>query len=234
MIEGNLIGTDATGSSAIPNQIGVNIESFAFANTVGGTVAGAGNVISANPYDGVQIVQSSANQVLGNLDPRDALGTAALGNGAGVEINEGDHNTVGATTAAGRNVISGNSDGVVIWDGAMAAANQVLGNFIGTDESGTVALGNSYVGVYIFGVRFPTRSGVRSRGAGNVISCNTVNGVAVEGAGTTQNVIAGNFIGTDATGDRGACQRGRRRNRIWRDCQHRRRHDGRCWQRDLR
>ena len=77
-IEGNLIGTDSSGSTAIPNAVGVLVEEDASDTTVGGTAAGAGNVISGNELFGVI---SHEGRVVGNLIGLDAAGTAALPNG---------------------------------------------------------------------------------------------------------------------------------------------------------
>ena len=50
---------------------------------------------------------------------------------------------VGGLTPGARNVIPGNSDGVFI----RGAGSKVQGNYIGTDITGTLALGNSGNGV---------------------------------------------------------------------------------------
>ena len=68
----------------------------------------------------------------------------------GVEIDSGaSGNTIGGTTAAARNIISANAySGVEIDD---ANDNLVEGDFIGTDVTGTVALGNNSVDVEFAG-----------------------------------------------------------------------------------
>ena len=58
-------------------------------------------------------------------------------------VDSASNNTIGGTAAGARNVISGNgSDGVVFIDGS-ATGNLVAGNYIGTDVTGTMALGNA-------------------------------------------------------------------------------------------
>src|SRR6185503_12156182 len=167
------------------------------------TVAAARNVISGNSLNGVgmQDFDGFGNVVRGNFIGTDKNGTAALGNsGSGVCISiSTSNNTVGGTTAAERNVISGNNtDGVDFLTGA--AGNQVMGNFIGTNVSGTFALGNGLDGVFINNAP-SNKIGGTSPGAGNVISGNTVfNGVDVLGAGSTGTLVQGNFIGTDVSG----------------------------------
>ena len=76
-----------------------------------------------------------------NVDGTDA-GVGENFGGAVVYI-EGNNNIIGGTTAADRNVISGGANGVYI-DGAAATNNQVMGNYIGTDATGNVAMGNVF------------------------------------------------------------------------------------------
>ena len=99
-------------------------------------------MISGNTNDGVAFIGTGAtgNVVAGNYIGTDVTGHAALGNGIdGVLIDAGaSDNTIGGTTAAARNIISGNAyAGVEIHD---ANDNVVEGDFIGTDVTGTVAL----------------------------------------------------------------------------------------------
>ena len=74
-VQGNLIGTDVTGTEKVPNQRhGVIISSpileptaFASDNTIGGDQDGEGNFISGNLLDGVQIVFGATNDAVVNL-----------------------------------------------------------------------------------------------------------------------------------------------------------------------
>ena len=138
--------------------------------------------------------------MLGNRIGTDALGAVALGNTSdGVSIEGAPSNTVGGTTAATRNVLSGNlGDGLSIGQ-ADATGNVILGNFIGTDLAGTVPLGNGDDGIQILGAPGNTVGGT-VLGAGNVISANGSNGIFVLSAGATGNVVRGNSIGTDVSG----------------------------------
>ena len=90
LIEGNLIGTDPTGTVPLGNGVGVLIGfSSAANNTLGGTTAGAGNLISGNLGDGVLLnpALGPGNMILGNRIGTNSTGTAALANqGNGVEI----------------------------------------------------------------------------------------------------------------------------------------------------
>ena len=197
-VEGNLIGTDATGRVDLGNgYAGVNI-SFGNNNVIGGTNALTRNVISGNGLSGVSIESNSvANVVSGNFIGLDVTGTNALPNKLnGISVLQGTNNVIGGTTAGAGNVISGNTqNGVRLWGGI---GTLVQGNFIGTDFSGRVARGNASDGV-----RIECASnfvGVDMLVGRNVISGNAHTGVSLFGLGVSNNVIAGNFIGTDVTG----------------------------------
>lgn len=199
LVQGNLIGTNITGTVALGNW-GDGVFVSAPGNTIGGQAAGAGNVISGNGGYGVEIAWSGAagNQVQGNLIGTDVNGAIALGNDAsGVCICDSPNNAIGGTKAEARNVISGNATGVRI-SGSNSVGNQILGNLIGTAINGTVALGNGY-GVYIADAHDNTIGGAAT-GAGNVISGNTYDGVAINGSQATRNLVQGNLIGTDING----------------------------------
>jgi len=204
-IRGNLIGTNPAGTVAIANKnSGVDIFS-ANNNVIGGAAAGARNIISGNGTDqsgGITLGNgASGNQVLGNFIGTDITGLAGLGNGLfGMRIsNSSTNNIIGGTTAAARNVISGNGfPGVRIQD-ATTTGNQVLGNYIGTNAAGTAALGNSGRGVSIEDSPNNTIGGATA-GAGNLVSGNGDDGIAVEGTAANGNVVQGNFVGVNAAG----------------------------------
>jgi hypothetical protein len=195
VVQGNYIGTDTTGTQALGNQTGVTITGFlANSNMVGGTAAGAGNLISGNAQAGVSITQiASRNMVQGNFIGTDLTGTGPLGNGRGVEIINGFNNTIGGTSAAARNIVSGNQNSGINLAGL--DGNLVQGNYIGTDVSGTAALGNG-TGIFIEGSNNVV--GGTDPGARNLISGNRADGISVNGS--SGSVIQGNLIGTDISG----------------------------------
>jgi CSLREA domain-containing protein len=200
-ILGNVIGTNVNGTAALGNSFnGVVIGGSG--NTVGGTQEGAGNVISGNNREGVQIAGATAteNQVQGNFIGTNVNGTADLGNrGHGVIVNAGpDNNTIGGTEEGARNVISGNdANGILFFDNSSTeqiTGNRVLGNLIGTDVNGTADLGNFSDGMHLEG------KVIENEVASNTISGNGT-GVEIFGAGASGNDVSGNFIGTDASGN---------------------------------
>jgi hypothetical protein len=149
---------------------------------------------------GIELDGSGAtgNKVVGNFIGTDPSGTQKLGNYLGI-LSAGSNNTVGGTTAAERNVVSGNIlDGVRIY-GPNAMGNKVAGNYIGTDLSGTKDLGNSNKGVYIYEAKNNTVGGATA-GERNVISGNNSDGVRIIGSGASGNKVAGNYVGTDKNG----------------------------------
>ena len=166
------------------------------------------------------VVKGSSNNVIaGNFLGTNLAGTAALANGTGITIGSAvltSNNRVGGTVAADRNVISGNGvDGIQVspWGAGNATANNVIeGNYIGTDVTGTVALGNFFQGIAVFtgggGTNTSTVIGGTAPGAGNLISGNGGHGITVHEAGTTGTLVQGNKIGTNALGTAGIANGG--------------------------
>jgi titin len=184
-----------TGSKALGNDLGIEVGTGALSseNQI------LANVISASNRNGV-LIRGDRNIVRGNVIGTDASGTKALGNaGDGVLVGGGSGNLIGGTTAAARNVISGNGGhGMHL----TSAGNLVQGNYIGTDAAGRFALGNGGSGV-IISASSNTVGGTEP-GMGNVISGNGVGtpkkkfGVLAFGASDIK--VQGNLIGTDAGG----------------------------------
>lgn len=219
-IQANHIGTDPAGT-AMRGNLGNGVF---VAGDSRGTIIGAdgdgvadaseGNVISNNAADGVSIggADTSDVRVAGNHIGTVADGSAALRNGGfGVAVWDTVQGVVIGTNGDGtsdldeRNVISGNTvRGVLLTFGANG--NVVAGNFIGTDSNGTVAVPNEEGGIEIAnGARFnrvgTDADGVSDEAERNIISGNRAAGVVMFGVPAVEgNVIAGNFIGPDATG----------------------------------
>ncbi|MBM3238248.1 T9SS type A sorting domain-containing protein [Candidatus Poribacteria bacterium] len=163
-------------------------------NTVGGVGEGYRNVISGNVFNGVSIwnLGTNSNIVSGNYIGTDVTGTAALGNRHGVEVGDGaKSNTIGGRNEGERNIISGNNGhGVGIWNSG-TNSNIVSGNYIGTDVTGIVALGNLVGVVFSTGAQSNIVGGTNS-GEGNTIAFNSHAGVAVQDTDTDYNKISGN------------------------------------------
>jgi len=196
LIQCNYIGVDVTGSSSQGNYYGVYLY-FAADNTIGGATSSAGNVISANSFRGIYVYGNSAtgNLIRNNIIGLDAGGTVDLGNGIhGIDISNGSN-----TTTIESNVVSGNNNSGIVIQGGGAGNNILTGNYIGTDYSGMSAVGNNFYGVIITEGSYNTVGG-STPSARNVISGNTHTGVAISSSSTSDNLIHGNYIGTDVTG----------------------------------
>jgi titin len=192
-VPGNYVGTDPSGNYGIQNSIGIEVD--ASSNTLGGTAAGAGNLISGNSSDGV-LIQAPNVTVQGNYIGTNAAGTSALANVTGVEVNSSNVIVGGLVTSGASNVISGNNSyGILIDSGNSTVA--VQGNYIGTDVTGSYAVANNG-GVGIFG-SYNTVGGTTT-GARNVISGNSQYGVLTNTSGAGE-VVQGNYIGTNAAGN---------------------------------
>ncbi len=212
-IEGNFIGTNPAGTAAaIANNLADAILVFSSNNVIGGTSPAARNLISGNLV-GINLNSGASNNMVeGNLIGTNAAGTAAIPNiDYGLDVvTPGVGNTIGGTTAAAKNVISGNGIFGIVLEGGppVAAANIVQGNYIGVDVTGLAALGNGKAGVQVGFSSMNNVIGGAAAGAGNVISGNGSTGstgfpnanVDADGSGSAGTLIQGNLIGPSATG----------------------------------
>jgi hypothetical protein len=209
---------ELSGQSAGSGAVGIRI--------TGGSGGGSGSTVKGliiNRFSANGIfLDSSSNTIQNNYIGTTADGTSGAGNGTeGVAVfssilgTSSNNNTIGGTTAAQRNVISGNRSGVVInaQDGGTTSGNVISGNYIGTNAAGTGGIGNAGDGVLFndsqgvgnltnntIGGTTGTTPGGACTGACNVISGNGVNGVGIWHSDAQNNSIIGNFIGLNAAG----------------------------------
>lgn len=214
VIEGNYIGTDVNGAFALAN-------SFAAITVTGPNTTIRGNLISGNSGGGISIryVQTGGNPpslvsgatatlVQGNYIGTNAAGTGAIPNGNAAVMIERPagfgttSNTIGGTSPAARNIISGNQGVGIGLTGPGATGNVIQGNFVGTDVTGVVALANSGYGIQVALSAQNNVIGGTGAGEGNLISGNGSHGVSLS-AGTQHNQILGNLVGTDVSGTQG-------------------------------
>ncbi len=199
VVQGNRIGTDGSGTAAVPNGAGgVTVANAATNTLIGGTEPGAGNLISGNEFNGILLFTTTGNTVQGNFIGTDAAGAADLGNNVGVHLDGASDNLIGGVEETARNLISGNNNyGVYISDASMN--NNVMGNYIGTDATGLTVISNNWDGVNIAGLSAGNVIGGAEAGAGNLISGNGSAGIEIL-FGSDDNQVLGNRIGTNATG----------------------------------
>ncbi|MGL5082193.1 MAG: tandem-95 repeat protein [Microcoleaceae cyanobacterium] len=197
-IQANSIGTDLTGTTAVPNVInGILIRSSTL-NTIGGSGSGEANLISGNLSNGIVLEQSTENQILGNLIGTDETGSFAIGNGdRGIFLSaNSDTNTIGGAGDAS-NIISGNGqDGIFIQN---SGQNIITGNFVGTSILGSEAIAN-LAGITLEGAESNTIDN-------NFISGNTGTGLTLA-ANSSSNTITANQIGVDPSGTITVANRG--------------------------
>jgi len=206
VVIGNYIGTDPSGTIAVPNGgspttapgLGVSIADGAIYNTIGGDTPKERNLISGNTGGAVGI-DSSHNVAIGNYMGVDVTGLVALGNGGGVGIS-GAYNRVGGSTPGERNIISGNKGGAVFIENSGTMSNTLTGNYIGTDIYGTAAIPNGW-GVQIWNGAQRNTVGGSAPGEGNLISGNSGDGIIIQDNETFTNTVSGNYIGTSADGN---------------------------------
>lgn len=208
VIQGNFIGTDVDGLTAVANNIGVdlgfNSNPYVQNNLIGTNADGVNdaaerNILSGNLLFGIYTSgpEVTLNQIQGNYIGTDITGLSPLPNQLhGIYLQRSSGNFIGGSATGAGNVISGNNGrGVQIWTDTAGQGdnNTIQSNIIGLGADGATALGNQGYGIYLETV------------AGTVIQDNTIsaNGGAygndglLFGAVTT---VQGNFIGTDSTG----------------------------------
>jgi hypothetical protein len=229
-VQGNRVGTDVTGTKALGNGFDPSaiflgqpingtdgIVACGSGNTIGGSGAGQGNLVSGNRGDGI-FLGGDDNVVQGNAVGTDAAGSTALPNhvsGIGSRAQRfqgvgfcqqapaglGGSHTIGGSVPAAGNLVSGNLAGGI--DLVGTHDDSIEGNVIGTNAGGSAPIGNGAAGVTLgpacdeHGCTPSSRNEVRA----NLVSANGGDGIVVVGTGGgTGNVITANRIGTDASG----------------------------------
>jgi hypothetical protein len=175
--------------SALDNNNGLQI--------TGGNTVVRGLVISGFPHNGSGIVLENGglNVIEGNFIGTDVTGMTARPNALyGIQVGSGN-NTIGGTTLAARNVISGNGRHGVLIEGLGANGNLILGNWIGVGVGGAV-LANALDGVNV-NAAGNTIGGATNEG--NLIFGNGRAGVYLDASATSTNV-QGNYLTNNVWG----------------------------------
>jgi titin len=211
-VAGNYVGLDASGTSAVSGStIGMFIAFGAQSNIFGTNADGVSdiaerNVIAGCSFGGVGIYDANSNRVAGNYIGLDSAGTNPIPNAPGIGVGAGaKYNIIGGTREAERNVISGNTneEGIIITE-TNTNSNEVIGNYIGLDYTGTTAIPNKR-GVYIYdgaqsNIIGTNGDGIDDEAERNVVSGNTWAGVEISSVDSDYNRVAGNYIGLDKMG----------------------------------
>ncbi len=198
---GNRIGTNLAGTAvaASANIEGVNITSLATNCRIGGTTPAERNIISGNSDDGIEIEGVGVHFVIGNYIGLNASGNAAIPNGVnGVFIDGSANNSIGDGTPSGLNVISGNGDSDIRISGGAGQGNQILGNYIGTDNLGNATVANAAYGIRVDGGASNNQIGDGTAGGRNYIGGHGTYEISLESG--SANDVKNNSIGISTGG----------------------------------
>ena len=210
-IQGNLIGSTASGTQPLPNVAGISAEPASRAIIVGGDAPGAGNLVSRNGHN--VLISGAANHVVqGNLIGPDITGMALLGpleaaTGVGIRLRNASTSLIGGRTAAARNVVSGNNTSGIVIENVVGTSgpggNRIEGNYVGTGLDGATDLGNGGIGIALASSPGSVVGG-DSADAANVVAFTKAVaglggvGVVVGGTGGHQSIL-GNSIHSNAS-----------------------------------
>lgn len=201
-ITGNYIGTEDDGTTSAGNgSNGIGIFDSTDV-TIGGTSPTDRNVIANNGDNGIyaQDVTTDTITIQGNYIGLGADGSA-LGNTAhGVDLISGPTSvTIGGTASGAKNAISNNGGDGVYLDGV--DDNSVIGNYIGTDNTGLIDMGNTGSGISMSQGSSGNTVGGTISGSRNIISGNDgTAGISIVDDTSDSNVIKGNYIGVGSDG----------------------------------
>ena len=175
-LQGCFIGTDVTGMTASAGGgSAALVQGFngATSTTIGGPSPADRNLIAAHG-NGIFFDHVSNGTIQGNLIGTDATGSATLGAIANncIGISTGDQ----GTAVRGNVLASAGFGGITIGNASDSVSETIVqGNFIGTDVTGTIALGNGQSGIHIWTTDVIV--GGTGPGEGNAIAFNKGAGV---------------------------------------------------------
>ncbi|HET9529318.1 MAG TPA: HYR domain-containing protein, partial [Blastocatellia bacterium] len=192
-VEGNYIGLDSSGTG-VSGVGGVGVLSTSIGNTIGGGSPSSGNVIALTGGDGVDAFFGDVVQ--SNLIGTDATGVTGLGGSGNGVIVSGSGAFIGGVKGSGNVIASQSLNGIEIRPDLNGVIIQ--GNSIGTDDTGSVALGNLNNGINLVDANGCMIGS--SFGGGNLISGNGNNGIVISGASAVSNSALNNLIGVQGDG----------------------------------
>jgi len=197
-VSANFVGTSADGMASIPNTLsGIYVRDSLLINILGR------NIVSGNTEMGILIRSSNQITVTDTYVGVSVNGSFALPNGlSGIGVSNGAFDvTIGGELGSSGNVVSGNAQiGIRISDEGTRNV-VVIGNFVGTDPTGEYAIPNGLSGVYMRAGTYDNQIGTGVYNQRNLISGNLQAGVVANAS--YDNLVQGNFIGTDITGTYG-------------------------------
>ena len=186
------IGIDTSGKvGTSPLATGILVEEGSKKITLGGKQANSRNIVSGN-FLGIRINDSKYITIQDSYIGTDFNGTDPVPNSTGIQVNEEcDNITIGGDSVKYMNVISGNLDRGIDFEGL---SSFIQGNMIGTDPTGKIPLGNGNYGVYFRDLANDDLVGGTLPGEGNVIAYNGAEGVFFESLLVKNIYIRGNSM----------------------------------------
>ncbi len=193
LIIGNYIGTDVNGTTNLGGGFNGVILLNSVKNQVGDGSAAGRNLITGWSW-GIRIQSSDSNVIIGNYVGLDVTGQIPFPNtNVGIFLETGsDYTQVGDGTVGGRNIVAGNPTGISI----NSTGVSVLGNYIGTNVDGDMAVANT-IGIAVAGGGLDAQIGDGTAGGRNIVSGNTNRGIQSWGTSTN---VDGNYVGVQADG----------------------------------
>ncbi|MCA1686786.1 MAG: right-handed parallel beta-helix repeat-containing protein, partial [Planctomycetia bacterium] len=213
-VQGNFIGTDKGGTAPLGNAgDGVRVVGGVSNTLIGGTAAGAGNLIAANGGAGIDVTQAKGSPtkttIQGNTLGTDVNRSGTLPNATGISITGGSATTVGGNAPGARNLVwHSKNDGIDLTDQGSGGNNAVVGNDIQQGGGAGISLNasghdtvasnlikaNAGIGVSLTG------SGAVTVGGTDASAANTISGnaVGVKIASGSGNTVAFNTITNNA------------------------------------
>ena len=190
----NYIGSDSTNTIGASNNFGIWIKNCSTSNYIGAYNDSKNSPVISGNVVGIVLDNASTQQVYNSKIGVRNLGNAPLPNVHGIVIQNGSFdNVIGGNNPFQSNIISGNdSIGIAINN---CNTNSVLGNRIGTNTSGNIAIGN-LIGIFINGGN-GNIIGTNNAGEGNLITSNSSAGLILDNNPSSVK-IQGNYIGTDS------------------------------------
>ena len=189
-IRNNYVGTDVTGTVALPNGDGIVLTGGGGSGVLVGGPGGE-NLISGNTHNGIRIEAAVDVTIQSNLIGTDVNGTAAIGNGDTGIDGGGPGLVIGGTGTGQGNLVSGNGIGMHLFADGMT----VQGNAVGVDDSGIAPLPNTGAGMNLLSSgSAPNVIGAAVPGGpgANHIAYNLGRGIAVTQG--TRHTMRGNSI----------------------------------------